>query len=254
MSQGDTPKTDDNNVSQEDTVKTDKSSSSGKVSVEIKTKYIVYTVLILVLIMAFALSLRYVEMPSSADDEQTAVDIAVVDDSADISTVDVIHEDLATPELPAVVDDTVAAYVPEAGEIVISLDETASTDVLDVKLNSYEVVSSYVYQTEEDGTERTDIAIGGKEFLMANFTVVNKGTISVYVGYGKATLLSGDIYTYEPIVYEGYEGLPKYEKISPGTEMSGIVVFEIPSNSEDVRIRYSFSGLSISERFVTWFL
>ena len=255
MSQEDTAKTDDNNVSKEDTIKTDKSSASGKVSVEIKTKYIVYAVLIMVLIMVFALSLRYVEMPSSADDTQTTVDIAgdVDVNDVDISSVDMIPDDIASPEPLVVADDTVDAYIPEAGEIVISLDETASTDALDVSLDSYVIVSSYVYQTEEGGIERADMAIGGKEFIMANFTVVNKGTTSVYIGYGKVTLLS-NIYTYEPIVYEGYDGLPKYEKISPGAEMSGIVVFEIPSNSEDVRIRYSLSGLSISERFVTWFL
>jgi len=245
--------------------KSKKSNSSGKVNVEIDKKHILYAIIIL-LIIVFALSLKNVEIPSSVDDvgdtlpidnipEDTVQDTqTTVDDDVGNAVKDTTPVDVAPPEHHDAVDDKADAYVPEAGEVVASLDEAVQTDVLDVKFNSYEIVSSYVYQTDEDGTERTDNAIAGKEFFMVNFTVINKGALSIYVGYGKVTLLSGDIYTYEPIVYEGYDALPKYKKVSPGTEMTGLVLFEIPANSEDIKIRYSFSGLSISERFVTWFL
>ncbi|NOQ38153.1 DUF4352 domain-containing protein [archaeon] len=245
--------------------KSKKSNSSGKVSVEIDKKHILYVIIILLAIV-FALSLKNVEIPSSADDgddtlpsdnipEDTVQDTQItVDDDDGNTVIDTTPVDVA-PSVPQdTVDDKVDVYVPEAGEIVVSLDEAVQTDVLDVKFNSYEIVSSYVYQTVENGTERTDNAIAGKQFFMVNFTVINKGALSIYVGYGKVTLLAGDIYIYEPIIYEGYDALPKYKKISSGTEMTGLVLFEIPSNSEDLRIRYSFSGLSISERFATWFL
>ncbi|MCK4808292.1 MAG: DUF4352 domain-containing protein [Candidatus Aenigmarchaeota archaeon] len=246
--------------------KSKKSSSSGKVSLEVDKKHILYAIIIL-LVIVFALSLKNVEIPSSADDvgdtlpidnipEDTVQDTqTTVDDGDAGNTVkDTTPVDVAPPEPQDTADDNADAYVPEAGEIVASFDEAVQTDVLDIRFNSYETVSSYVYQTVENGTERTDNAIAGKQFFMLNFTVINKGALSVYVGYGKVTLLAGDIYIYDPIVYEGYDALPKYKKISPGTEMTGIVLFEIPSNSEDIRIRYSFSGLSITERFATWFL
>ena len=246
--------------------KSKKSNSSGKVNVEVDKKHILYVIIILLAIV-FALSLKNVEIPSSADDgdstapidnipEDTVQDTptTIDDNNAGNTVTDTTPVDVAPPVPQDTADDKVDAYVPEAGEIVVSLDEAVQTDVLDVKFNSYEVVSSYVYQTVENGTERTDNAIAGKQFFMVNFTVINKGELSIYVGYGKVTLLSGDIYTYEPIVYEGYDALPKYKKISPGTEMTGLVLFEIPANSEDIRIRYSFSGLSVSERFATWFL
>ncbi|MCK4927199.1 MAG: DUF4352 domain-containing protein [Candidatus Aenigmarchaeota archaeon] len=246
--------------------KSKKSNSSGKVNVEVDKKHILYAIIILLAIV-FALSLKNVEIPSSADDgddtlpsdnipEDTVQDtqITVDEDDAGNTVEDTTPVDVAPPVPQDTVDDKVDAYVPEAGEIVVSLDEAVQTDVLDVKFNSYEIVSSYVYQTVENGTERTDNAIAGKQFFMVNFTMINKGELSIYVGYGKVTLLAGDIYIYEPIIYEGYDALPKYKKISPGTETTGLVLFEIPSNSEDLRIRYSFSGLSISERFATWFL
>ncbi len=246
------------------TVKSKKSSSSSKINVEIDKKHILYAV-ILLLIIVFALSLRDVEIPSLGDNEDDTAPIdniledtvqdQVIDDDVDNTVGDMEPEDVAPPEHQDAVDDKADAYVPEAGEIVVaSLDEMVQTDVLDVKFNSYETVLNYTYQAEEGGDERIDTAIPGKEFLIINFTVWNKDTLSVYIGSGKVTLLAGEMYTYDPIVYEGYEGLPKYKKISPGTEMTGLVLFEIPLNSEDIRIRYSFSGLSIDERFVTWFL
>ena len=252
-------------MSAKKTVKSKNPNSSSKINVEIDKKHILYTV-ILLLIIVFALSLRDVEIPSLGDNEKDTAPIdniledtvqdPVIDDdnNADNTVGDMEPEDIVPPEPEPIDDETVDAYVPEAGEIVASLDETVQTDVLDVKFNSYETVSSYVYQAEEGGSERTDNAIAGKEFLIINFTVWNKDTLSVYIGSGKVTLLAGEMYTYDPIVYEGYEGLPKYKKISPGTEMTGLVLFEIPLNSEDIRIRYSFSGLSIDERFATWFL
>lgn len=245
--------------------KSKKSDSSGKVSLEIDKKHILYAIIILLAIV-FALSMRDVEIPSSADDMSDTLPSdnipddnlqdtqATADDDAGNAVTDTTPVDVAPPEPQDTADDKVDAYIPEAGEIVASFDEAVQTDVLDVKFNSYEIVSSYVYQAEEGGSERTDTAIAGKVFLIANFTVQNKDTLSIYIGSGKVTLLAGEMYIYDPIVYEGYEELPKYKKISPGTGMTGLVLFEIPANSEDIRIRYSFSGLSISERFATWFL
>ncbi|MBW6462308.1 MAG: DUF4352 domain-containing protein [DPANN group archaeon] len=146
------------------------------------------------------------------------------------------------------------SYILEAGEVVAKVGVVVETDAIDVTLESYEFSTSYIYQEEEDGKNLTDTARAGKQFLIAYFSVNNTGGSSFYVGSSKITLISNNVYTFEPIIYEGYDALPKSKRIYTGTESSGRVVFEIPVSSWSLKIRYSLSGLSISDRFVTWLL
>lgn len=252
----------------EKTAKKDKAKDSvlsGKVTVEFEKKYIIYAVVFLLLII-FLINVKDVDFSFSKDVSDSADydDIgrdgadAVPDRSQDISEPDPLPvpdlpvdiPDKPLPE-PEVEDDT---YLPVAGEVVVSLGGTAETELLDVTFHSFEIVSNYTYQVVENGTEMTDYPMAGKVFIIADFSVLNKHTSSMYMGYGRIILITGDGYIYDPIRYEGYDGLPRYEKVYSGNEIYGPVIFEIPFNSEDLKIQYSFSGLSMTQRFATWFL
>ncbi len=245
-----------------------KNQSSEKITFSIDKKSIVYAIVFVALVIV---SIGIVGMLSNDSDSEKQDDVIDnADVTSDIPAVDEndsllddsATEDTTLDELDSIVDSEVSdpdseldtSYIPEAGEIVSEVGVAVETDAIDVTLDSYELTTSYIYQEDEDGKNLTDTARAGKQFLIADFSVTNKGTVSVYAGSSKITLISGGVYTFEPITYEGYDVLPKSKRIYTDALMRGRVVFEIPLNSGDLKIKYSLSGLSISDRFVTWFL
>ncbi|NOQ55798.1 MAG: DUF4352 domain-containing protein [Nanohaloarchaea archaeon] len=245
-----------------------KDQSSDKITFSVDKKSIVYMIAFAVLVIV---SIGIVGMLSNDSDSEKQDDIIDNDDvTSDIPAVveddslldDSVADDTILDEIDSIVDSEVSdsdseldtSYISEAGEIVAEVGVAVETDVIDVTLDSYELSTSHIYQTEDDGENITDTARAGKQFLIADFSVKNKGATSVYIGSTKITLISDGAYTFEPVTYEGYDVLPKSKRIYTGTEINGRVVFEIPLSSEDMKIRYSLSGLSISDRFVTWFL
>lgn len=243
-----------------------KDQSSEKITFSIDKKSVVYAIVFAVLVIV---SIGIVGMLSNDSDPEKQDDIIDNDDVIpDIPPIveddsllnDSVADDTSLDEIDPIVDSEVSdseldtSYIPEAGEIVAQVAVAVETDTIDVTLDSYELATSYIYQEDEGGENLTDTARAGKQFLIADFSVINKGDVSVYAGSTKITLISGGVYTFEPITYEGYDVLPKSKRIYTDVLMSGRVVFEIPLNSGDMKMRYSLSGLSISDRFVTWFL
>jgi len=140
-----------------------------------------------------------------------------------------------------------------SSELNLNVGEAATTSKIEVTVFSADKEKSYEYYStiyKENNTQETS---PGNTFLLVDAEIKNVGSDSQYVGTTEFSMSDSEGYSYDPeFIYLGNDGMDAIKQLYTSQKMRGKILFEIPENTEGLKLHYDFGNLYIGTKLATW--
>lgn len=191
-------------------------------------KFKVIGIIALVLVSAIALGCVEEESPSKAPTTQT--------------TTKATTQATQTPASPT--------------ELNLKIGETAKTSKIEVTVISAQKVKSYNYYSgfgqDPELKDAKKEADPGWLYVLVDAEIKNIGSDSAFVGYTEFSITDSEGYKYDPKMYFGNDGMDGFKELYNNQKMKGKILFEIPENSQNVKLQYNFGNLFTETKLASW--
>jgi len=142
---------------------------------------------------------------------------------------------------------------PTPTEVNLKIGETAITSEMEVTVISFEKKKSYHIPDWEMNKE----AESGKIFVIVDVELKNVGDDTQYASPDDFSMSDSENFKYEP--EGGFLGADignalKHTELLPGEKVRGKLVFEIPENATELKIKYNFAGIFEKPKIASWIL
>ncbi len=136
-------------------------------------------------------------------------------------------------------------------ELKLNVGETAKFDEVSVTVHEVKIQNSYTWWGTYSKSYQVESADPGKKFIIVNAEVINQGDRSAYVHSGDFSVTDSEGYHYDDKLYQGDQDFPS-QRLYPGQKARGIILFEVPKSSVNLKLYYDFSDFFSGLKLVSW--
>lgn len=146
-------------------------------------------------------------------------------------------------------------------ELNLKIGEIAKSSKIEVNVITAQKVKSYTYysgfgQNPELKDAKAE-ASPGWLYVLVDAEIKNIGSDSVFVGYTEFSIKDffseeGREDTFGPTMYYGTDAMERSKELYNNQKMKGKILFQIPENTQNVRLQYNFGNLSPEAKLASW--
>lgn len=137
-------------------------------------------------------------------------------------------------------------------ELNLKVGEIAKTSKIEVNVITAQKVKSYNYYSDILEENQIQKVSPGKIYILVEAEIKNVGSDRAYVGYTTFSITDSEGYKYDPTMYFGTDGMDAFKELYNNQKMKGKILFEIPENSQKVKLQYDFGNLFTETKLASW--